>query len=93
LWRKRFAPRGSHPAVAATGEGQAEVAFYEGGRVRVAEISRDGVGAPTTFARVTVDQPRPWIAPGHGRGEWLVSWLDLEAGHSEAFVARLQCRN
>jgi serine/threonine-protein kinase len=93
LWRKRFAPRGSHPVVAATGEGQAEVAFYEGGRVRVAEISRDGVGVPTTFARVTADQPRPWIAPGRGRGEWLVSWLDVEAGHSEAFVARLQCHN
>ena len=107
LWRKRFAPRGSHPAVAAaearprsgeagdepSGEGQAEVAFYEGGRVRIAAISRDGVGAPTTFARVTVDQPRPWIAPGRGRGEWLVSWLDLEAGHTEAFVARLQCRD
>ncbi|MBV9949826.1 MAG: serine/threonine protein kinase [Myxococcales bacterium] len=93
LWRKRFAPRGSHPAVAAGLDGLAEVAFYEAGRVRLASISRDGVGTTSTFAKVTGDEPRPWIAPGRSHGEWFVSWLDLEAGHTEAFVARLQCRN
>jgi hypothetical protein len=93
LWRKRFAPRGSHPAVASTSDGPAEVAFYEAGRVRVAAVSRDGFATTTAFARVTGDLPRPWIAAGHARGEWLVSWLDVEAGHTEAFVARLQCRN
>jgi serine/threonine-protein kinase len=93
LWRKRFAPKGAHPAVAFTEDGPAEVAFYEAGRVKVAAISRDGVGTTATFAKVTGDEPRPWIAPGRARGEWLVSWLDIEAGHTEAFVARLQCRN
>jgi serine/threonine protein kinase len=93
LWRKRFAPRGGHPAVASSAEGQAEVAFYEAGRVRVASVSRDGVGTTSTFAKVTGDAARPWIAPGRVRGEWYVAWLDLEAGHAEAFVARLQCRN
>ncbi|HTB73406.1 MAG TPA: serine/threonine-protein kinase, partial [Polyangiaceae bacterium] len=53
LWRKRFAPRGGHPAVAFTADGPAEVAFYEAGRVRVAAISRDGVGTTSTFAKVT----------------------------------------
>jgi serine/threonine-protein kinase len=93
LWRKRFAPKGAHPAVATTVDGQGEVAFYEAGRVRVAAVTRDGFGATTTFARVSTDQPRPWIVPGRARGEWVVSWLDVEAGHSEAYVARLQCRN
>jgi hypothetical protein len=93
LWRKRFAPKGAHPALATTVDGQGEVAFYEAKTVRVAAVSRDGFGATTTFARVIGDQPRPWIAPGRARGEWLVSWLDVEAGHTEAFVARLQCRN
>jgi eukaryotic-like serine/threonine-protein kinase len=93
LWRKRFTPKGGHPAVAISPEGQAELAFYDGGRVRIAGISRDGVGTTSTFARVTGDQPRPWIAPGRTRGEWFVSWLDLEASHTEAFVTRLQCRN
>ena len=93
LWRKRFTPKGGHPAVAISTEGQAELAFYDGGRVRIAGISRDGVGTTSTFAKVTGDQPRPWIAPGRTRGEWFVSWLDLEASHTEAFVTRLQCRN
>jgi serine/threonine-protein kinase len=93
LWRKRFAPRGGHPAVATTPEGLAEVAYYEGGRVRIASVSRDGVSTTSTFAKVTGDQPRPWIAAGRARGEWYVSWLDVEGGHTESFVARLQCRN
>jgi serine/threonine protein kinase len=93
LWRKRFAPRGGHPAVATSSDGDAEVVFYEAGRVRVASISRDGVGATSTFARVTGDPPRAWIAPGRVRGEWLVSWLDLEGGRTEPFLARLECRN
>lgn len=92
LWRKRFAPLGGHPAVA-TGDGQVEVAFFESGRVRTAALSRDGVGTTSTFAKVTGDPPRPWISPGRAHGEWHVAWLDLEAGHTEVFVARLQCRN
>jgi serine/threonine-protein kinase len=93
LWRKRFAPRGGHPAVASSSGGEAEVVFYEAGRVRVASISRDGVGTTSTFAHVAGDPPRAWIAPGRARGEWLVSWLDLEAGRFEPFLARLACRN
>jgi serine/threonine-protein kinase len=93
LWRKRFAPRGGHPAVAVSADGLAEVAYYESGRVRLAAVSRDGVGTTSTFAKVTGDEPRPWIAPGRARGEWYVTWLDVEAGHTESFVARLQCRN
>ena len=93
LWRKRFAPHGAHPAVATSRDGQAAVAYYEGGRVRIAPISRDGVGASSLFGRASGDQPRPWIAPGRERGEWLVSWLDLEAGHAEPLMARLQCQN
>jgi serine/threonine-protein kinase len=93
LWRKRFAPRGGHPAVASTDDGFAEIAYYESGRVRIAALSRDGVGTTSTFAKVSGDEPRPWITAGRTRGEWFVAWLDLEAGHNETFVARLQCRN
>ncbi len=93
LWRKRFAPHGGHPAVGASAEGPAEVAFYESGRVRVASISRDGLGLASTIAKVSGEVPRPWIAPGPSHGEWLVSWLDLEAGHTEPFLARLECQN
>lgn len=93
LWRKRFAPHGGHPAVAAAADGQAEVVFYEAGRVRLASISRDGVGAPSTFGKTAGEPSRASIAAGHARGEWLVSWLDVEAGHTEPFLARLECHN
>ena len=56
-------------------------------------ISRDGVSTTSTFAKVTGDPPRPWIAPGRTKGDWFVAWLDVEAGHTEAFVSRLTCRN
>jgi hypothetical protein len=60
--------------------------------VRVAAMSRDGLGTTSTFAKVTGDEPRPYIAAGKARGEWYVGWLDVEERHTEAFVARLQCR-
>jgi serine/threonine-protein kinase len=93
LWRKRFAPHGGHPAVSAASGGKVAVAYYEAGRVRVASVTRDGVGAPSVLARVSGDPPRPWIAPGRVSGEWYVAWLDVEAGHTEPLVARVQCRD
>ena len=68
------------------------MAFYERGKVRVARVSRDGVGVINTFGKVTGDQPPPWLAPGRAKGEWYVAWRDLEAGHTEPYVARLSCR-
>lgn len=93
LWRKRFAPHGGHPAIASSPAGAAEVAYYEAGRVRLASVSRDGVGAPSSLARVSGDPPRPWIASGRTSGEWYVAWLDVEAGHTEPFVLRVQCHD
>ncbi len=93
VWRKKFAPKGSHPSLGVHADGQVEVAFYEEGRVRVAALSRDGVGTTTTFGKVSGDQPRPWISGGRLKGEWYVSWQDIEGGHTEAYVARLSCRN
>jgi serine/threonine-protein kinase len=92
LWRKRFAPHGGHPAIAAAQGGRVAVAYYEAGRVRVASVTRDGVGLPSVLARVSGDPPRPWIGPGRLPGEWYVAWLDVEAGHTEPLVARVQCR-
>jgi serine/threonine-protein kinase len=93
MWRKRVTTHGGHPALAASLDGDAKVVFYEGGRVRIASISRDGVGTMSAFAKTTGEQPRAWIAPGGTHGEWLVSWLDVEAGRTEPFMARLECRN
>jgi serine/threonine-protein kinase len=91
LWRKKFAPLGGHPSLATSGD-KVEVAYYEKGFVRIAQLTRDGVGTPSTIGRVSNEQPRPWISSGAQKGEWLVAWEDTEAGHLEAFAARVQCR-
>jgi serine/threonine-protein kinase len=92
VWRKRFTPFGSRPSLGVGVNGEVLMAFYERGKVRVARVSRDGVGVINTFGKVTGDQPRPWLAPGRAKGEWYVAWQDLEAGHTEPYVARLSCR-
>ncbi len=60
--------------------------------MRIAQLTRDGVGTASTIGRLSTEQPRPWIASGAQKGEWLVAWQDLEGGHTEAFAARVQCR-
>jgi serine/threonine-protein kinase len=92
LWRKKFAPLGGHPALTASSGGQVEVAYYEKGFVRIAQLTRDGVGTPTTIGHVSSEQPRPWLASGSQKGEWLATWQDTESGKTEAFAARVQCR-
>ena len=44
-----------------------------------------------SFAKTSAELPRPWIAPGKTKGEWLVAWKDFEGRHSEVFAAKLQC--
>ena len=68
LWRKKFAPLGGHPSLTASSGGQVEVAYYEKGFVRIAQLTRDGVGTASTVARVGSEQPRPGIASGAQRG-------------------------
>jgi len=92
LWRKKFDAKGSHPTVAIAPSGAAELAWFEGGRLKIAVISRDGVGLPTPLARATGDPPPPSLAPGGAPGEWYVTWLDAEAGHPELFGARALCK-
>ena len=91
LWRKKFASSGGRPAVA-YGETGARVAWYEGGKVRTASIDKDGIGAPSTLARVAGDQPAPSIAAGAGPGDWTIGWLDFEAGRLEPYALRAMCR-
>ena len=92
LWRKRFAPLGGHPSLSTSASGTVEVAYYEKGYVRIATLTRDGVGPTSTVARIASEQPRPSIASGAQKNEWLVAWQDLEAGKPEAFAARVVCR-
>jgi serine/threonine-protein kinase len=92
LLRRPFAKTGSHPAVAVSAAGQAQVVWFEGGKVVTASITRDGVGAPSRIARISGDQPTPSITAGSKPGEWYVAWLDYETGHLEPYAARVQCK-
>jgi serine/threonine-protein kinase len=92
IWRKRFAHRGTQVSLGLDGNGGGLVAWYQDGRVHVAPLTRDGVRDASSIARVTGEQPRPSIARGANHGEWLVAWTDYEAGHLEAYVARVICK-
>ncbi|AUX25869.1 uncharacterized protein SOCEGT47_064220 [Sorangium cellulosum] len=92
LWRKRFSKAGTRPTVAIAPSGHAQLVWFEKGRMTTASITRDGIGKPTKFARVSGDQPTPSISPGARPGEWYIAWLDYEAGHLEPYAARIQCR-
>jgi serine/threonine-protein kinase len=90
--RRHFSPKGQHPAVAVSANGQGQVAWYEAGRVLTAPISKDGIGAVSRVARISGEQPMPSIAAGNKPGEWYLAWLDYETGHLEPYAARVQCK-
>jgi serine/threonine protein kinase len=90
-WRKKFSDKGGHPGLGVSSDGEVVVAYFEKGAVRLATLTRDGVGAASTVAKVSGDQPRPALAAGQSKGEWFVSWQDTEATHSEVYVARVTC--
>ena len=92
LWRKKFDPKGGHPTLGIGPAGAVELAWFEGGRLKIAAVTRDGVGPATPIARATGEPPAPSLAAGGAPGEWYVTWLDAEAGHPEPFGTRALCK-
>jgi len=92
LWRNKFSRTGTHPAVAVSATGQAQIVWFEGGKVVTAAINRDTIGPASRIARVSGDQPMPSISAGAKPGEWYLAWLDYETGHLEAYAARVLCK-
>ncbi len=106
IWSRKIGDKASHPALGTSvervpGEGrQVIVGYYEpakgekGARLKVSLLSREGIGPASAVARVNIqpNQPRPAIAPGATKGEWLLAWEDTEAGHAEPYAARIACR-
>jgi serine/threonine protein kinase len=90
-WRKRFAEHGSAPSLGVSDDGKVSVVFYDGNAVRIAMLAREGVSAPSTFAKVSGDAPPPSVAAGRMKGEWVVAWQDNEGAHTEAYAARILC--
>jgi serine/threonine-protein kinase len=92
LWRKKFDAKGARPTLAIAPSGAVQLAWFEGNRLKIAAMTRDGVGLPTTIARTLGDPAPPSVVPGGAPGEWYVTWLDAEAGHPELVGARALCK-
>ncbi|MBK7580580.1 MAG: serine/threonine protein kinase [Myxococcales bacterium] len=91
IWHREFARGGSAPSIAKSPTG-AMVAYFEGNRVKLASMTRDGVEPAGVIAKVGGTQPYPAIAAGAKAGQWYVSWRDYESGHLEPYVVRAECQ-
>ncbi len=91
LWRNKFSKSGGHPSVAIDAEGNARVVWFEKGGIMTAPLTRSDVGATAKVARISGAQPAASIVSGKTTGEWLMAWLDFEAGQLEPYVARFVC--
>ncbi|MEO6598344.1 MAG: serine/threonine-protein kinase [Polyangiaceae bacterium] len=90
LWRRELPAKVARPAVAASGNA-AVISWFDESRLRMAPLTRDGVGAVTSLSRVSGFQPTPDIAAGEKAGQWYVSWRDYESAHLEVFALRADC--
>ncbi len=93
-WWKKFSDKGGRPSIAVS-DGQVAVAFYEGGRMKMAFLSRGGVSPSSTLLRVwDGNSPRPSLAAGAQKGEWTIAWQDSDAPKTgpEVFASRVVCR-
>ncbi len=101
LWHRDFSSQALRPTLIAAEPGQAAgkaftdakavVAYFADSRLRIAPITRDGVGTSSVVTRVSGFQPRPAIVPGKKPGDWVLAFRDYEAGHLELFVAQASC--
>lgn len=96
-WRKKFSDKGGRPSIAVHG-GQVAISFYEGGRLKMAFLSRDGVIAQSTLLRIVEGSgnniPRPSLAPGARKNEWTIAWQDADVpkGSPEVYATRILCK-
>ncbi|HEY6079487.1 MAG TPA: serine/threonine-protein kinase [Polyangiaceae bacterium] len=91
LWHREFSPKGIRPTLVTSGD-KALIAWYEEGRLKLAELGRDGLGKPSVLGKVNGFQPEPDIAHGEKPGQWLIAFRDYESAHFEAFGLRAECR-
>ena len=91
LWRKKVSQSGGHPSLGVGEGGQMMIAWFEKGFVRIATVTRDGVGKESAFAHVSGEPPRPWISAGKNKNEWLVAWEDFDGSRSEVEAAKVVC--
>ena len=91
LWSKVFASQGMAVSLATDAAGVTMMVWFDRGRVRMAPLSREGIGETTALGRVHGQQPAPSLVPGQEPGTWLLGWNCFEGGNPELYVARLRC--
>jgi serine/threonine-protein kinase len=91
LWHREFGNKGADPGIGRDERGLA-VTWYEGSRLKLAPLARDGLGTPSVVSRVSGLQPPPDIVQGPNAGEWYIAFRDYEAAHLEIFAIRVECR-
>jgi eukaryotic-like serine/threonine-protein kinase len=90
LWHRDLPSKVVRPAVAASGN-SAVISWFDESRLRIAPLTRDGLGAVTSLSRVSGFQPQPDLAAGDKPGQWYISWRDYESAHLEVFALRTEC--
>jgi len=90
LWRRDLPAKVVRPAVAASGN-TTVISWFDEARLRLAPLTRDGLGAVTSLSRVSGFQPQPDVAAGEKPGQWYISWRDYESAHFEVFALRTDC--
>jgi serine/threonine-protein kinase len=90
LWHREFGNKGASPALAQDERGLV-VTWFEGARLKLAPIARDGIGTASLISRVSGIQPPPDVARGKKPGEWYVAFRDFESAHHEVFALRAEC--
>jgi hypothetical protein len=90
LWHRDMPAKVVRPAVAASNN-SAVLSWFDESRLRIAPLTRDGLGAVTSLSRVSGFQPQPDLAAGEKPGQWYISWRDYESAHLEVFALRTEC--
>jgi serine/threonine-protein kinase len=91
IWRRDLGPKALNPSIAIAAS-DLVIAWYDGNRLRLARLGRDGVGEATLIGHASGYQPPPNVVAGAKPKEWIVAWRDFEAGQHEGFVARAECK-
>jgi len=91
IWRRDLGPKSLNPSIAIAAS-DLVIAWYDGARLRLARLGRDGVGEPTLIGHSSGYQPPPNVIAGAKPKEWIIAWRDFEAGQHEGFVARAECK-
>lgn len=90
LWHREFSRKAARSNLGGDERGVV-LAYYEDSRVKLARLTRDGLGSPSILSRINGNHPPPDLARGENPGQWYLAFRDFESAHFEVFALRAQC--